>query len=218
MLVAQGENMRWLTPLFCLSCFAYNPPSDTAGPVTVSLQAPASGNYGAGGFVELSRPGVPFTVPVSLRNASDREIAGTIRVVVIDHWTVTPAGAVPFRLAPHGRLLHPFTVSFGPGTLNAHYPIHAYAQFDDQGQKLTAHPVLILETRIPDLARPKLPAEWKAVALTKGGTLWLWRMPVRRESAEIGNVGVDAGRGDARSSTPDPVSSSGRWGDAKESA
>jgi hypothetical protein len=174
--------------------FAYNPPADTAGPLTVRMQRPAVGAYGAGGYVDLSRPGVPFTVPVSIQNAGDRPVSGTLRVAVADQWNVEPAGAIPFHVAPRGQSRHEFTVSFGPGTYSAHYPVHAYAEFEYEGDKLTAHPVLILQTRIPDLPRPKLPAAWAPVPVPKGGTLGLWRMPVRREGAEIVNLGADAGQ------------------------
>jgi len=158
------------------------------------MQAPAVGSYGAGGFAEMSRPGVPFVVPVSLQNAGDREISGTLRMAVIDQWKVEPPAAIPFRLGPRGRSRHEFTVSFGPGTYSAHYPIHVYAEFEYQGQKLVAHPVLIVQTRIPDAPRPKLPAAWDPVPVPKGGTLGLWRTPVRRETAEIVNRGAEAGQ------------------------
>jgi len=70
------------------------------------MQAPAVGSYGAGGFAEMSRPGVPFVVPVSLQNAGDREISGTLRMAVIDQWKVEPPAAIPFRLGPRGRSRH----------------------------------------------------------------------------------------------------------------
>ncbi len=188
--------MRRCLPVFLL-CFAslgYNPPTETAGPLTVTMQPPAVGSYGAGGYADLSRPGVPLRIPVTLQNAGEEAIAGTLRLAVIDNWTVEPAGPLHFRLGPHGRAYREFAVSFGAGTYNAHYPIHAYAEFEYQGKKLTAHPVLIVETRIPDLARPKLPAEWKPVPVPRGGSLGLWRNPVRRESAEIVNTGAEAGQ------------------------
>jgi hypothetical protein len=172
---------------------AFDPPSDTAGPLTVRMQAPALGAYGAGGFAELSRPGTPVTLPVTLQNAGETALAGTLRVAVIDRWRVEPAGPVSFRLGPRGRARYEFTLSFGPGTHNAHYPVHAYAEFEYQGRKLTAHPVLILETKIPNLPRPRLPADWKPVPVPDGGTLGLWRLPVRRESAQIANTGAEAG-------------------------
>jgi len=107
---------------------------------------------------------------------------------------VEPAGAIPFRLGPRGRARHEFVLKIGEGTYNAHYPVRVYVEFEDQGQKLTTHPVLILETKTPDLPRPKPPAEWKPVRVPAGGMLGLWRMPVRREQAEIANFGAEAGR------------------------
>src|ERR1035441_2769319 len=187
--------MRFLClPLLCFQALAYNPPADTAGPLTVSMQPAATGTYGAGGYADLSRPNVPFVVPVTLQNSSDREISGTLRLAVVDQWKVDPAGAVAFRLGPRGRSRQEFTLTFGPGTLSAHYPIHAYAEFEYQGQKLVAHPVMIVQPRIPDVARPRLPVEWKPVPVPNPGMLGLWRIPVRRERTEMVRLGADAGQ------------------------
>ena len=179
--------------LFGAAALAYNPPSDTAGPLTVQMQPPAVGAYGAGGYADLSRAGVPFVVPVSLQNASDQVLVGTLRMAAIDGWKVAPADPAPFRIRPRGRLRQDFTLTFPPGTYNAHYPIHVYAEFEWGGQKLVAHPVMMVQPRIADLPRPKLPAEWRPVPIPKGGTLGLWRMPVRRERVEIANTGAEAG-------------------------
>jgi hypothetical protein len=175
------------------AALAYNPPSDTAGPLTVQMQPPAVGAYGAGGYADMSRAGVPFVVPVSLQNAGDQELVGTLRMTAIDGWTVAPSGAAPFRIRARGRVRQDFTLTFPPATYNAHYPIHVYAEFEWGGQKLTAHPVMLVQPRIADLPRPKLPAEWLPVPIPKGGTLGLWRMPVRRETIEIANHGAEAG-------------------------
>jgi hypothetical protein len=179
--------------LFAVAAPAFDPPTDTAGPLTVRMQAPAMGAYGSGGFAELSQPGVPVSLPVMLQNSADVPLSGTLRVAVIDRWRVEPAGPISFRVGPRGRSRHEFTLSFAAGTENAHYPVHAYAEFEYQGQKLTAHPVLILQTKLPNLPRPRLPVEWKPVPVPVGGTLGLWRSPVRRESAEIANTGAEAG-------------------------
>ena len=178
---------------FGAAAFAYNPPSDTAGPLTVQMQPPAVGAYGAGGYADLARAGAPFVVPVSLQNAGDREITGTLRMTAIDGWKVAPGDALPFQIRPHGRLRREFTLTFPPGTHNAHYPIHVYAEFEWGGERLTAHPVLMVQPRIVDLPRPKLPVAWRPVPIPKGGTMGLWRMPVRRETVEIANTGAEAG-------------------------
>ena len=188
-----GVVFRYTFFLLCAAAFAYNPPTDTAGPITVSMQAPALGAYGAGGYADMSRPDVPMTLPVTVTNNGDRAVTGTLRVAVIDQWKVAPPQAVEFRLGPHGRMRREFTVSFGRGTYNAHYPIHAYAEFELDGKKLVAHPVLIVQTKMADLKRPMLPVEWKPVVVPAGGTLGLWRCPVRRESLEIVNIGAPAG-------------------------
>lgn len=183
-----------LLTLISLSAAGYDAPVVTEGPLTIRMQAPAQGSYGAGGFVELSRPGLPMTLPVTLQNSSDREISGELLVRVIDSWTVEPSTPVPFRLRPHGRGRHEFILRFGEKTYNALYPVHAYATFTDQGTRYVAHPILILEPRIPNLPRPKLPADWKPVPVPQGGTLGLWRNPVRRERIDISNQGAEAGR------------------------
>ncbi len=180
-----GPSRPLISCFFLVAAFAYNPPVDTAGPLTVAMQPPASGSYGAGGLVDLSKPGLRLVVPVTLQNASDRTLTGTLRVQVIDRWTAEPAGEQPFMVPPRGRLRREFVLSFGPGTHNAHYPVHAYATFQDEGQTLTAHPVLLLHPRIPDLPRPALPTKWEPVAVPPGGTLGLWRCPVRREFASL---------------------------------
>ncbi|MCX6629097.1 MAG: hypothetical protein NTW28_15875 [Candidatus Solibacter sp.] len=180
--------------LLCSQALAYTPPTDTVGPITVSMQPAATGTYGAGGYADLSRPNLPFVVPVTLQNSSDREISGTLRLAVVDQWKVEPATAVAFRLGPRGRRRQEFTLTFGPGTLSAHYPIHAYAEFEDQGRKMVAHPVMIVQPRIPDVARPRLPVEWKPVPVPNGGMLGLWRIPVRRERTEMVRLGADAGQ------------------------
>ena len=158
------------------------------------MMPPATGAYGAGGYVPLSRPGVPFTIPVYIRNASDQPVSGKLRVAVIDDWKIQSPDTVQFSVASHEEALYEFTMTFGPRTYNAHYPVHAYVDFDYRGQKLTAHPILILETKIPDLPRPKLPAEWKPVPVPAGGKLGLWRLPVRRETAQVANTGAEAGQ------------------------
>ena len=139
--------------LVVASAFGYNPPSDTAGPLTAQMQPPAVGAYGAGGYADLARAGAPFVVPVSLQNSGDREITGTLRMTAIDGWKVAPADPLPFHIAPHGRLRREFTLNFPPATYNAHYPIHVYAEFEWGGKKLVAHPVMMVQPRIPDLPR-----------------------------------------------------------------
>jgi len=58
-----NRNLLFAVILLSAALFAFDPPSDTAGPLTVRMQAPAMGAYGAGGFAELSRPDTPVSLP-----------------------------------------------------------------------------------------------------------------------------------------------------------
>ena len=179
--------MRLVRSALLLSALAlaYNPPVDTAGPLTVRMQEPALGSYGAGGLALLSQPGVIFHIPVNLENAAATEITGTLRLAVTDLWHVESPNPMPFKVTPHGRARYSFAVSFSEGTYAAHYPVHAYAEFSIEGKKLVAHPVLVLATKIPNPPRAPNPAEFQPVPVTARGALGLWRLPVRRETVRL---------------------------------
>ncbi len=164
---------------------AYEPPVDTAGPLTARIQQPALGSYGAGGLVQFNQPDAPFTLTVQLSNSADAPLQGTLRLRVIDRWRADPDNPVPFTLRPRGRASVSFRLSFAPGTFNANYPIHALAEFEYQGRRLVAHPILIVTTTQPNTPRAPLPEEWKPVAVLANGALGLWRTPVRREHSTI---------------------------------
>ena len=164
---------------------AYNPPVDTAGPLTVRMQEPAAGAYGAGGLVALTAPGTPMMVPVMIENASEGEIRGEVRVEVIDLWAASPSGPVPFIAPPKGRTRLDFQVSFGEGTHNAVYPVHAFASFEHGGKRLTAHPILLLTPRMPNPPRARVEAEWKPAPVDAPGGVALWRLRAHRESVRV---------------------------------
>lgn len=105
------------------------------------------------GRLRRGRPGVPFQIPVGFQNSGDEPLSGTLRLAVIDSWKAEPTATVPFQLGRRSRARFEFAVTVGPWAYNAHYPVHAYAEFGHRGRKLVAHPVLILETRIPNLPR-----------------------------------------------------------------
>ncbi len=51
------------TTLLLCSAAAYEPPVDRAGPLTVQIERPAAGAYGAGGFIEMNQPGFRSASP-----------------------------------------------------------------------------------------------------------------------------------------------------------
>ena len=178
---------RWL---LCLALFlpaagAYTPAVDSAGSLTIRILDPTIGNYGAGGAVTLNRTGAPFPLAVSLENHGDGPLQGVVRISVIDRWTVQPASPVSFRLKAHASRALEFTVTVGQGSFNANYPIHAYAEFGQDGQRLAAHAVMVLPVVLPDPPRAQLPVQWKPVDVPAGSAMGLARLPVNRVSATV---------------------------------
>jgi hypothetical protein len=168
------------TLVACLPAVAYNPPTDTAGPLTVRIETPALGSYGAGGLAEFNRVDAPVAVPVTVENASGQELQGTVRLWVTDKWKAVPA-ETPVTIPPHGRKRLEFQVSFGAGTYNADYPIHAYGEF---GQ-YTAHAVMIVRPNLPNPPRARQDIPWTPVKVPANGKLELATVPVRRVSERI---------------------------------
>src|ERR1039458_7229473 len=117
---------------------ADNFPKQTAGPLTVIIQPPAVGGYGAVGPWQLTQPDAPFPVGVWLVNSASTAIRGTLQMKVIDKWRTVPSEPLTFELAPKGWRQLEFQVSFGRGTFNADYPVHAFAEFEYEGKRLTA--------------------------------------------------------------------------------
>ncbi|HOW18745.1 MAG TPA: hypothetical protein PLC79_06875, partial [Phycisphaerae bacterium] len=149
---------------------AFDPPVDTAGPLTVRIDAPP----------DVMRVEEPVPVRVVIENAGDAAVKGSVRLRVIDRWRVKPARAVPFAVPGKGTSQTEFAVVAGKGTYNAHYPIHAFAEFDLDGQRRQAHPILIVETKLPDPPRPRVTIDWKPVAVPAEGGVALANLPVRR--------------------------------------
>src|ERR1035437_8832751 len=150
-----GVIPRWLLylALFLPAAGAYTPAVDSAGSLTIRILDPTIGNYGAGGAVTLNRTGAPFPLAVSLENHGDGPLQGVVRISVIDRWTVQPASPVSFRLKAHASRALEFTVTVGQGSFNANYPIHAYAEFGQDGQR----PILWRRPYSPAVA----PAPWR---------------------------------------------------------
>ena len=149
---------------------AYNPPVDTAGSLTVRIEGPG----------EVTETGTFYPVRVVIENGGDKPIEGRLRVEVIDAWWAEPDGDVAFAVGAKETVSKEFAVAAGTRTYSAHYPIHAYVNFEADGKQLTAHPILILEANVPQPALEAAPIEWQPVKMPPVGRLALWRVPVQR--------------------------------------
>jgi hypothetical protein len=166
---------------------AYNPPTDTAGPLTIRIDGPK----------EITQHGVAIPVKVRLDNSGSDTLRGKLALKVIDRWTIAPASA-PFEVDGHGSREYSFSVTAAAGSYNALYPIHAFAEFAN----LTAHAVLIVKTEFPNPPHAKAPIEWRPAEIAPDSGFALWTTPLHRvvlqvfgndaRTMPIGWDGVDA--------------------------
>jgi hypothetical protein len=164
------------------SGLAFDEAVDTAGPLTVRIQEPMLGAYGSGGILRITQSEMPVPIVVQLSNAGALPVQGRLRLQVIDLWRIEPPAARAFSVTAHGTAELEFTVYPGTGTFNAHYPVHAWAEFEWEGRRLTAHPILILPTEFYNPPRPELSLPG-ILEIPQRGSVALWRVPVHRESS-----------------------------------
>ncbi|MEI8309873.1 MAG: hypothetical protein WCH98_03865 [Verrucomicrobiota bacterium] len=115
------------------TAFAFLPPSDTAGPLTLSIADPG----------EVTVPGEPLRIDITLKNDGPAKIEGTVRLAVIDDWRVEEPSKKPFSVKANGTQSLSFNLTPGMRSHAALYPIHAFAEFSRGPDRLTAHAILI---------------------------------------------------------------------------
>lgn len=152
------------------SLWAYSPPVDQVGPLTVRIIGPET----------VTQIDTAVDIRVTLENRGDQPVSGSIRLGLIDGWQSQPAGPAAFTAAAKSTTGCDFRVMVAPEAYSAHYPIHAYATFAWQGQPRTAHPILVLETKLPARTQAAPALAWQPLRLTGDRTLALLQVPVRR--------------------------------------
>jgi hypothetical protein len=154
---------------------AFNPPADTAGPLRVRIEGPET----------IDQTEASFPVRVVLENRGSERVRGDVRLGLIDRWRSEPSGVVEFTVAGGDSKIVDFQVTAGPGTYAAHYPIHAFARSPRSEGFHVAHPILILEAKVPHPAVRRDPPPWQAVAWQPDRQLTLWQLPVYRAGIQV---------------------------------
>jgi hypothetical protein len=141
---------------------AWNPPTDTAGPLMIEIKR-------VGVVKELDQP---IPVEVTVRNSGEEAISGSVGVSVIDRWRVDGERIQQFTVEGKGSIALSFRVVAGKGTYSALYPIHATATFKRKDEVLIAHAVDIVQTEVA--AQPA--AMSPVTEIRSGGPFSLWRL------------------------------------------
>ncbi|MFV2065978.1 MAG: hypothetical protein ACC645_03290 [Pirellulales bacterium] len=188
--------MSVIAVLPSVAVWAFSPPVDRAGPLTVRIDGPA----------EVTATDSPIPIRVVMENGGQQAIRGTVRLGVIDDWRCLPAER-PMVVPAGGEVTSEFRVTAGRGTYSAHYPIHAWATFESDGQPHTVHPILVLQTKLPPALDATQPLPWRPLVVTADRSVALYGWPLRRtivtvfgRSAEVLPVGWQGAASGSRAS------------------
>jgi len=163
---------------FSYEGMAWNPPVDTAGPVTLRI-----GDVGV--VKELEKP-VPLEVAIS--NSAGEPVSGTLSLSVTDNWRIQGEESRQFAVKGKQSATFSYHLVAGEGTYSALYPIHARALFQHGEEEFQAHAVLIVRTEVP--AQPLPVAE--ITDIRSAGPVPLW--PLRNYRVEWSYFGGEKHR------------------------
>jgi hypothetical protein len=158
-------------------CWAYDPPVDQVGPLTVRIDGPNV----------ITETGKPVDYQLRIQNAGDTRVSGALRLGVIDRWGIADGrDEAEFTVDGKGQTMHPFVVVPGKPSYHAHYPIHAHVRFEHAGREHHAHPIHIVETRPSDersLSEPIVP--WRALRIRENTALSLVEAHAHRTLTQV---------------------------------
>ncbi|TWT79973.1 hypothetical protein CA13_13850 [Planctomycetes bacterium CA13] len=155
--------------------FAFNPPVDQQGPLTVRIEGPSS----------IHEPGKVFSTVVQLENDGQSKVKGTVRCYSIDGWACEPERSVFFELDKKSKTEFEFKITPSANTYSAHYPVHAIVDFESDGMHLTAHPILVLTTDVSPRPTSTAITQWKPYKVDCDRRLSLWQIPIHRSVSQV---------------------------------
>lgn len=139
----------------CLNAFAWNPPRDTVGPLTVAIEP----------FEDVQALETPVPVHITLTNTGQEALPVSLRVGVIDQWRVEGENPRLVTVPSGGNVTTDWVIVGGKGTYAAHYPVHAYADFAQDGKTVQAHAIFIFQVARAAVMAPKAVSDVTVEAL-----------------------------------------------------
>jgi len=166
--------MKTLVLLFSLllpvCLFAFNPPTDTQGRVTLSVD----------GVPQKTATDRPLAFTVRLQNGSDKTVAGTVLVELNDDWQVVGTNAFPVSVAPGQAWQAACSATARERVLSALYPVHARLTLVGDGEPIELHPIAVFMAERPAAQVPppvSLPPAltsgvWNLARITPTASAW----------------------------------------------
>ncbi|MEK7994449.1 MAG: hypothetical protein AAB403_11660, partial [Planctomycetota bacterium] len=100
-----------------------------------------------GPIADVESLGEPREVKVTLANKGQSPLAVHLRMAgLVDEWYAVGETERDIVVAPSGTAETMFSIAAREGACSALYPVHIYAEFQDQDRTVTAHAVQILKS------------------------------------------------------------------------
>ncbi|MHC4682501.1 MAG: COG1470 family protein, partial [Planctomycetota bacterium] len=132
--------------------------------------------------LDTTRPGWPRHVKVTVANKGNSSLAVHLRLAgLVDEWYAVGQTQKRLAIGSGEQAGAVFRIAAGEGVCSALYPVHIYADFEHQGQTLTAHAVQIFASRFArSIAASADPPQLPVNAAPANGALPLWRLRTHR--------------------------------------
>ncbi|MDD4102403.1 MAG: hypothetical protein PHU80_07195 [Kiritimatiellae bacterium] len=177
--------------LLSLSSLAFNPPRETVGGITLSIDGFDGEHKPDHVWIARKVPcAEPLVFNVTLTNNSARTVSGTVRLWLNDDWRMSSAERVAVSAAPGQSVTVECSALANDSVLKALYPVHAFMELELDGETFELHPVAIFEAIPAESTRQVTP---KVAKVLDGGLLRLDTSADRRVFASQKNVSAELG-------------------------
>jgi len=154
------------------TALAFNGHIVTEGPLELTI----------GQIADVESLGEPREVKVTAANKGQSPLAVHLRMAgLVDEWYAVGEGERDLVVVANGMAETTFAIAAREGACSALYPVHIYAEFQDQNRTLTAHAVQIFKSSFSkSLAASAEPPDLAVNTVPVNGVLPLWRLKTHR--------------------------------------
>ncbi len=158
-----------IVSLTVANAHAFNPPKDSAGPITVAIVAPDA----------IDRFDAATEIRVVVENAGEQQVQAVLRLSVVDAWRISP-DQWTIDLPARSKKDRTFELRASGKVYRGHYPIHVRAECREGDRVWSVHPIHIFEAKPPVEMTSRPRPEWKPFLVEQRRELALWQLPVHR--------------------------------------
>lgn len=162
-------SIKALILLLALNSSGFNPPTDTAHGVTMTIEGfPEKGSIAEGWSVTEVNAATPLNFNITLLNKSQGVVSGRVKVWLNDDWQVSAGANTTVNLNPGATKTIACQARAFEKVHHALYPIHATLEFKHSEGNTKLHPIAIFKAILPSELTSGKSTETEQQKLTQG--------------------------------------------------